>query len=123
MKKLLGLLVLSFLVVLYACQKPQGPTQEEFDKLQKELADKDAKIAQLENDMQLMKADFDKCTAERDSLMALTTKKAAVKPQTTKPTTTTQQTKPDTRTELKGQTQPKTDQTTEGGRASLKKGQ
>lgn len=126
MKKLVSIFVLSSFVIIFGCQQqPKGPSQEEFDKLQKELADKDAMIAQLQNDMQLLQANFDQCAAERDSLLALTTKKAGTtKPQTQKPQTQTQQQqKPDSRTDLKGGQQTTTQQPAEGGRAGLKKGQ
>jgi hypothetical protein len=116
MKKLFSIFAVIALIGMFACTpKQEGPSQEEFDKLSKEIVDKDATIAQLEDEMEMMIADMDLCNAERDSLLTLTTKKGTTKPTTTKPTTTTTQT--GTRTDMKGGTTT----TTTTGREGMKK--
>jgi len=121
MKKLFSILAVIALVGIFACTpKQQGPSQEEFDKLSKQIVDKDTEIAQLQDQMTTLQADMDLCNIERDSLLAITTKKGTVKTTTTKPTTTTttKTTTTGTRTDMKDGT---TTTTTKTGREGMKK--
>lgn len=120
MKKLFNILAVIALVGMFACTpKQEGPSQEEFDKLSKQIVDKDTEIAQLQDQMTTLQADMDLCNIERDSLLTLTTKKGTVKTTTTKPTTTTTTTTTTGgRTDMKGGT---TTTTTKTGREGMKK--
>lgn len=119
MKRLFSVFAVIALVGMFACtNKQEGPSQEEFDALSKQIVDKDTEIAQLQDEMELLMADFDQCTMERDSLMELTVKKGGTKPATTKPAATTTTTSPTgTRTDMKGGTTT----TTTTGREGMKK--
>jgi outer membrane murein-binding lipoprotein Lpp len=92
MKKLLSIFAVVALVAMFGCKQEGGVSQEEFDKLSKQVVDKDTEIAQLQDELELLMADFDLCNMERDSLVELTTKKGTktgTKPATTTTTTTT----------------------------------
>jgi len=93
MKKLFSIFAVVALVAMFGCKQEGGVSQEEFDKLSKQIVDKDTEIAQLQDERELLMADFDLCNMERDSLITLTTPKGGTKtgtkPATTKPTTTT----------------------------------
>jgi hypothetical protein len=122
MKKLFSVFAIVALVGMFACtQKADGPSQEEFDKLSKEIVDKDTQIAQLQDDLDLLTADMDLCAMERDSLLELTTKKTGgTKKTNTTTTTTTTNTGTGGRGDMKG-TNTTTTATTTGGRGDMKK--
>ncbi len=117
MKRLFSVFAMIALVGMFACTpKQEGPSQEEFDAMSKQIVDKDTEIAQLQDEMELLMADYEQCGLERDSLMELTAKKGGTKTTTTKPATTTTTT--GTRTDMKGGTTPTTTTT---GREGMKK--
>ncbi len=126
MKKLFNIFAIFALVGMFACtQKAEGPSQEEFDKLSKEIVDKDTQIAQLQDELELLTADLDVCNMERDSLLELTAKKTGgtYKPKTnTNTNTNTTTTTTGGRGDMKGGTTTTT-ATTTGGRKDMKKGQ
>jgi len=120
MKKLFSIFAIIALVGMFACTpKQEGPSQEEFDKLSKEIVDKDTQIAQYEDQIEIMTADMELCSFERDSLMALTTKKGGTTVKKPTTTTTTTTTTSGGRDDMKGG---KTTTTTTTGRGDMKKG-
>jgi len=120
MKKLLSVFAIVALFGVFACNpKTNGPSQDEFDKLSKEIVDKDTQIAQLQDEMEMLTADMDICSMERDSLMELTTKKTGTYKPKAPTTTTTTTTTTGGRGDMKGGTTTTT--TTTGGRADMKK--
>jgi len=115
MKKLFGIFAIIALVAMVGCNQG-GVSQEEFDKVSKQLVDKDTEIAQLEDELAYMAADLETCGMERDSLLILTEpKKGGTTKPGTKPGTTT------TGTGGKGDIKDG-GTTTTGGKGSLKDG-
>jgi hypothetical protein len=95
MKKLFSIFALSALVFMYSCKQETGVSQEEFDKLSKDVVEKDTQIAQLQDELEMMLFDLELCEFEKDSLFNLV---PGNKPKTTRPkptNTTTTTTKPD----------------------------
>lgn len=122
MKKLFSIVAVIALIGMFSCtQKAEGPSQEEFDKLSKEMVDKDTQLAQVQDELEMLTTDYDACVAMNDSLMELTAKKGTYKPKTgTTTTTTTTTTGTGGRGDMKG-TSTTTTTATSGGRGDMKK--
>jgi peptidoglycan hydrolase CwlO-like protein len=88
MKKLFGILSIIALFGMFSCQS--GITQEEVDKLNAQIVEKDALIAQLEDEIDFLSLDLEECLAENEELKApKKTTTTAKKPATTPAPTTT----------------------------------
>jgi len=73
MKKSIYILILLFSAGMFACnQKHEGPSQEDFDKLSKKLVENETRIAQLEDEIEIVKSEVSVVAETHDSLLTNT---------------------------------------------------